>query len=228
MEKKIFIPWAKEFIPEQYLSYLSYDIDTDSYFVIDTIENRKKFKDILPIGFKNIPNLNLNIDLIPKTSWGASLSNSLTKESWDSIRKPIVLAHNNRCQICGLKGKTLSNSIRDVDTHELWSYSKISDPIKIQKLVGFMCLCSSCHLMFHLGFADVIKKQEVTIKRLKMLEKKDDKEIQLKISKIFNVWNERSKHEWMLDLTILKTKPFKDAIIDIKKTDKLNPKNIIF
>lgn len=175
----------------------------DSFYIEDTVENRKKYKEILPIGYSNTP-FKLAIDLIPKKSWGASLSNSLTTASWNSIRKPFIEKYGNRCQICGRKGKDLSNSIKDVDTHELWEYSSLKDDKKIQKLVGFVAVCSSCHLMFHLGFAESINKKETTIKRLQKLEKLSDQEVYKRIQNIFDIWNKRSDYDWIIDISILK------------------------
>ena len=219
--KKIYIPFNEENISSEFKELM--EKEEGSFFVIDTPENRIRFDEYLPLGFRGIKNLDLEINLIPRTSWSASLSNSLTKESWDSIRKPIVESHNNRCCFCGSTGVSLSKSIRDIDTHELWQYSDLNQDPKVQKLIGFICLCSSCHLMFHLGFAETIGKQKQTIKRLKALEKKSDVEIQQKVEKIFNLWEKRSHYSWEIDITrISKNNPIKNSFIKFKNIEKVN------
>ena len=193
----------------------------DSYFVEDTEENRIKYESILPLGFAS-GKIHLQIDLIPKTSWGASLAGSLTPESWASIRKPFIAHYGNRCQICGRRGENLNKTIRDVDTHELWEYFP-SPTAPIQKLVGFVSVCSACHLMFHLGFAESISKKEITIKRLQKIEKLTDKEMDKRVSDIFKLWNQRSDYDWIIDISILKEYGFDN----IKFIDKVNPKDFI-
>lgn len=196
---KIYIPLSEDRIPEDIKMKLHFD---DGYYFEDSTENRVIFNDIMPYGFRTDLEP-IQIDLIPKNSWGASLANSLTKECWDSIRKPFIAKHGNRCQICGQRGKTLSNSIKDVDTHELWEYTPLDQKPKIQKLVGFLSLCSSCHLMFHLGYAKVANKYPATENRLKRLEKLNDSEIKYRIENIFSIWEARSQYNWKIDISLL-------------------------
>lgn len=197
----------------------------DSYFIEDTPENRIKYEDILPIGY-NSGKIHLMIDLIPKTSWGASLANSLTPKSWESIRKPFIHNYGNRCQICGRKGESLSKTIQDVDTHELWSYETLdtNNKIKTQKLLGFIAVCSSCHLMFHLGFAATKGRQEITLKRMQRLEKLSDQDMKLRVERIFNIWEQRSQYDWIVDISILREYGFND----LKFKKKVDPKNFIY
>lgn len=198
--RKIYIALSEDRIPENVKMKLHYD---DGYYFEDTPENRFEFNDYIPYGFREDLEP-IKIDLIPKTSWGASLAGSLTQESWSKIRKPFIAKHGNRCQICGQRGKKLSNSIKDVDTHEIWEYTPLNSNEKIQKLTGFISLCSSCHLMFHLGFAKVSNNYDKTIKRLQKLEKLNDSEVKYRVDNIFNLWEERSKHHWKIDITLLK------------------------
>lgn len=217
---RIYIPMREDLIPENIKSEMHYE---QGYYIENNPANRIKFQDYLPYGFKD--NIKpLQIDLIPKTSWGASLAGSLTSECWSSIRKPFIHYHGNRCQICGQKGKDLSASIKDVDTHEIWEYSPLTAKNKVQTLKGFIALCSSCHLMFHLGFARIKNKGDVTIKRLQRLEKLSDTEIDLRIKNIDDIWAQRSQHEWMIDVSVLRTYGFSE----LKFKDKTDQSKFIF
>lgn len=197
--KKIYIAKFHDDIPQNLKEDLNFD---GSYFFEDTSENRDKFQDIIPYGFKK-DRKPIQIDLIPKNSWGASLSNSLTSDSWNSIRKPFIEQFDNRCQLCGRKGHDLRN-MKDVDTHEIWEYSSLNKKEKVQKLVGFYSLCSSCHLMFHLGFAKSQGLEDITYKRLQKLDCLSDKEMNKKINDIFNLWEKRSAYDWIIDISILR------------------------
>lgn len=216
---RIYIPMREDLIPEEIKQKMQYD---DGYYIENTPENRSAFQPFLPYGFKDVVKP-LQIDLIPKTSWGASLAGSLSSECWSSIRKPFIAYHGNRCQICGQRGTDLSSSIRDVDTHEIWEYSPLSDATKIQTLKGFIALCSSCHLMFHLGFARIKNKGDITIKRLQRLEKLSDKEIKVRIDNIDAIWAQRSEHDWIIDVSILRTYGIKN----IKFNDKTDQSKFI-
>lgn len=198
---KIFIPKKTELIPENIRNKM--DFDGVSYSIENTPENKIEFQNYLPYGFRD-SFTKLQIDLIPKTSWGASLASSLVPEDWSRIRKPFIEHHGNRCQLCGQVGKSASKTIQDVDTHEIWEYSDLPNGNKVQTLKGFMALCSGCHLMFHLGFAKVDNKYDTTIKRLQRLEKLNKEQLNKRLENIFNTWEERSNHEWMIDLKILK------------------------
>ena len=218
---KIYIARREEDIPENIRKELQHE--NGSYFIEDTKENRIKYSDIVPIGFSG-KKIDLNIDLIPRTSWGASLANSLTTESWLSIRKPFIAKHGNRCQICGRKGQSLSKTIQDVDTHEIWEYSDLRESNKKQTLVGFLALCSSCHLMYHLGYASTINKSEITMQRIKRLEKISDQEVRRKIDGIYSVWKKRSNYDWEIDISMLRKYGFNN--LKFKKTEKKT--NIIY
>lgn len=203
---KIYIPLSEDRIPMYIKEKLSFD---DGYYFEDSKENREFFNEYMPYGFrKDIERL--QIDLIPKTSWGASLAGSLTPSSWSALRKPFIEKNGNRCQLCGQRGKAVSKSIQDVDSHEVWSYEETSDGKKIQKLKGMLSLCSSCHLMFHLGFAKVDGKFDLTKRRLQRMEQLTDEEISIRINEIFKTWERRSAFEWEIDISILKECGFTD------------------
>ena len=205
--RKIYIAKESSMIPDEIKKELHKE--NDSYFIEDTKENRLKYESILPLGFSS-RKIELNIDLIPQNSWKASLSNSLTKKSWDAIRKPFIASYGNRCQICGRKGTSINKTIQDVDTHEIWEYSRMDSKVKKQTLVGFVAVCSSCHLMFHLGFAEKIGKQQETIVRLQRLEKLSNTEKDARVAEIFKKWSVRSKYDWEIDISMLRNYGFND------------------
>lgn len=220
---KIYIPRREDLIPDHIKNKMGKE--GDSFYIENTEENKIEFQDFLPYGFRNTFK-EIQIDLIPKTSWGASLSNALVKEDWDKIRKPFIEIHGNRCQLCGQKGKDISNTIRDVDTHEIWEYSKINDKEKVQTLKGFLALCSGCHLMFHLGFAQVNNKYDITVKRLQKLEKLTESQVDKKVEDIFKRWNKRSEFEWKIDITILKDYGINE--LRFKNSKHIEPSKFIF
>ncbi|WP_429036468.1 hypothetical protein [Aeromonas media] len=139
-------------------------------------------------------------ELIPRSSWGSSLANLLTKTSWDKLRHPIIEKHSNSCQACGTKKNTL-------DVHEVWNYEFLSDdndkPLNwgIQHLEGLVCVCKECHEMFHLGLAYSNNRLDEVMERLRAINGWTPTAAQKYCNEVFDRWDEASKIHWILDLS---------------------------
>ncbi len=131
------------------------------------------------------------IDLIPASSWGASLANMLVPASWKKIRD----------QVCALAGGCTECGYTDrLECHEIWSYNSING---IQKLEGFMSLCSLCHETQHLGLAAVRNRGEGAVQRLKSINRLRDNEVGKFVEDIFSRFEDRSKIAWTLDISLI-------------------------
>ena len=84
--------------------------------------------------------MKLEIEPIPQSSWGISLANKLGEKEWDKIRKDVYKKAKCTCIICGEGG--------EMNCHEVWQFDYRK---KIQRLVGFECLCKLCHDVKHFG-----------------------------------------------------------------------------
>lgn len=146
-------------------------------------------------------------DMIPPTSWGASLANLLTKPCWDRIRHPLIESVGCVCSICGLPQRTL-------DIHERWAYyfpvnemEKVGEQQKgqiifgIQRLEGFHPVCSSCHRCFHIGLANVNGELSEVKAILKAVNQWSDREVE----RYIRVVSERARYadqiHWALDVS---------------------------
>ena len=87
------------------------------------------------------PNMKLELEPIPESTWGTSLAQLLPPPIWHDLRREVYAAFNHTCAICGATDKRLH-------CHEKWSYD---DKNHIQKLAGFQCLCEDCHAIKHWG-----------------------------------------------------------------------------
>ena len=85
--------------------------------------------------------IRLEIEPIPESTWGTSLANLLPGPIWDDLRREVYTAFGHACAVCGATD-------RQLQCHERWSFD---DKKKVQKLVGFQCLCSDCHRVKHWG-----------------------------------------------------------------------------
>lgn len=85
----------------------------------------------------------LTIELIPESAWRKNLRAMMSQTQWDKIKDDVAEAAGHRCEICGGRGGR-----HPVECHERWSYDEKS---WVQKLVGLLALCPSCHRAKHLG-----------------------------------------------------------------------------
>lgn len=139
----------------------------------------------------------LTIELIPSTSWFSNLRSLLEKEEWDKIRKGCYKKAAYKCEICGGKGP-----IHPVECHETWDYDEEK---KIQKLVGLIALCPSCHQTKHYGLAMINGKEQSVKKHLMKINSLTEKEVDEYIKLVFEEWKRRNKIQWTLDVSILDT-----------------------
>ena len=165
----------------------------------------------------------LTIELIPKTCWFSSVRTTVTKKDWDKIRFISYEQANNKCEICGDTGKKQGYK-HNVECHEIWEYD---DENKIQKLVGLISLCPTCHQVKHIGRAIAIGKHKQVYAQLMKVNKWTQQQVELHILESFEIHKERSNHQWGLDISILAEEPYNiklknttTRIFEVKKFKK--------
>lgn len=141
------------------------------------------------------PHVELLIELVPQTSWGANVRSKCPKALWDRLRRMSYKRAGYRCEVCGAEGK--------LECHEIWAYD---DAHAVQKLEGLISLCSRCHEVKHAGRVATLEKapgiQRVLLHLCSVNGwKLGQAEAHLK--EAFRVWHARSTHNWTLDLTWL-------------------------
>lgn len=144
--------------------------------------------------------MKLTIELVPQTSWGNNLRSeaNLSKAQWDKLRKASYKQAGYKCEVCGGKG-----SKWPVECHERWEYD---DQNKTQTLKGLISLCPTCHKAKHIGRTLSVEPPHVQSKVLHQLSTVNNltpKETEDYIVQVFEQWNERSQHQWTLDLSWL-------------------------
>jgi hypothetical protein len=137
--------------------------------------------------------LKLTIELVPKTCFYSNVRSEVTRTQWDIIRRQVASKAYNACEICG-------DNFR-IECHEIWHYD---DKKLIQKLVGMTALCKSCHMVKHMGYANVSGNGEKAIAHFMKINKLTRKMADKYIDKAFDIWARRSSKQWELDITHLK------------------------
>ena len=138
-------------------------------------------------------------DLIPQSSWGASLANLLLGSHWQTFRERAIARAEHRCELCDA-----SDAKQSLEAHEMWSYqlpaSMSTKKFGIQKLDDVIAVCKQCHLCFHLGYAQVRGMEDVALRRLKALNKWSDAQLDAYQGAVWTRWQTFSEFSWALDL----------------------------
>lgn len=137
----------------------------------------------------------LTIELVPLTSWYNNVRSKVSKEEWDIIRKKCYKNANYKCEICGGVGNKWP-----VECHEIWEYD---DKKHIQKLVGFVALCPSCHEVKHIGMAEKMGMLQRAMQHLMAVNAINKSQVDKMVEDAFTAWEERSEHNWKVNISYL-------------------------
>ena len=142
----------------------------------------------------------LEIELVPSSVWYSSLYQLLPRNVWYRIKQRLYAEEGRECYICGSREGRFS-------AHEFWQYD---DGALIQRLVAVHHLCNLCHKIKHIGFwchtadgraklkEEGLDRQDL-IKHFSKLNNCTQKEFLEHEDKAFDIWSERSKHQWKQD-----------------------------
>ena len=169
----------------------------------------------------------LTIELVPSTCHFSNVRTTIKPIEWDKIRFISYESAGHKCEICKESGKTQGYK-HNVECHEIWEYDDVNH---IQKLVGLISLCPTCHQVKHIGRAIAIGKQSQCFAQMAKVNKWTPDEIKNHVEQSFEVYKERSKHQWQLDLSLLTEDPYnlkidatKKRIFKVKKYKKKRKK----
>ena len=137
----------------------------------------------------------VTIELVPNTAWGVNVRSEVSAEEWDIIRKKVYRAAGYKCEICGGVGDKWP-----VECHEVWHYD---DEHHAQTLVRMIALCPACHAVKHMGRSFAVGKGSQALVHLAAVNGWSVLEAARYYADAFDVWEERSRHKWRLDLSAL-------------------------
>jgi hypothetical protein len=138
----------------------------------------------------------LSIELVPKSSWLNNVRAIVSQQQWDIIRSRVYSKFYNMCEICGGVGPK-----HPVECHEVWSYD---DETNIQKLESMTALCPNCHMVKHIGLAQINGNYQKALSHFMSINGLGkDKAVKL-INDSFVLWQKRSKKKWTIDVSSLK------------------------
>jgi hypothetical protein len=142
--------------------------------------------------------MKLTIELVPLTCWHVNVRSSVGRKEWDRLKKEVYAKANYKCEVCGRQGSNWP-----VEAHEIFEYDESK---YTQKLTRLIALCPDCHSVKHLGRSIACGNSDRATQHLARVNDWTKEEAEKYIAEQFKVWQERSKHSWKLDLTLLEDK----------------------
>ena len=143
----------------------------------------------------------LTIELIPKSTSYINVRTILPKSQWDRLRKKSYEDANFKCEICGDSGLNQGYK-HPLECHEIWIYQ--SDGT--QYLKGLISLCPKCHLTKHIGRSLKFGKKNILYKHIAKVNKWTKVETENYVGFCFQEHKERSKIDWVVNVSILTSK----------------------
>ena len=137
--------------------------------------------------------LKLQIDMVPRESWGTSLRNGMPRSRWDQLRKQVHAQNGGKCQICGATEK--------LHCHEIWKYNLKA---KQQKLIGLGTICNMCHHVTHFGRSVKLAYEghldiDAVVAHFMKVNGCDLTTFDKHQEKAFALFMKRSEYEWRID-----------------------------
>ena len=141
---------------------------------------------------KKFGDIRLSVELVPRTCWFSNVRSNVRQSEWDKLRKASYGKANNVCEICGKRGEK-----HPVECHEIWLYD---DKRFTQTLKGLISLCPNCHEVKHIGLTSLRGRGEGAKMHLEKTNGWTSEKTEQYLNLIKSIWEERSKHEWNLNL----------------------------
>ena len=139
----------------------------------------------------------LTAELVPSTCWWSNLRSNMPSEEWAKCKAFVRRRSGDRCELCGGRGPKWP-----VECHEVWGYDDVTH---VQSLVGLIALCPPCHEVKHIGRAEAVGNLERATNRLMVANGWTRADVELYLEGVWEVWHQRSSHEWTLDVSWLTT-----------------------
>ncbi|HCI9593706.1 hypothetical protein [Klebsiella variicola] len=139
----------------------------------------------------------LTNELVPRTCWFDNVRSAVSSTDWKRLRQQTARTAGWKCQICGGQGPRWP-----VECHEIWHYD---DDRQCQTLTG----SSRYALVKHMGFSERRGKKDEAVAHLALVNRWSLQGAFDYVDEAFDVWRERSRHAWRLDISWLETQGIK-------------------
>ena len=136
----------------------------------------------------------LNFEMVPDGCWYSNLRSLLSPRQWDAVRKKAYARADGRCMICGAPSKRL-------EAHERWEYDEEN---AVQRLKDIIAVCPACHDVIHIGRTSLLGREAEAQAHFMKVNGATQSEYHAALGEANRVHAERSRHEWVTDISALK------------------------
>jgi hypothetical protein len=150
----------------------------------------------------------LYVDLIPTTCWGRAGRTVLASQhEWNRIRRMVYERAGQACEVCGNTREALAGLgyAPRLHAHERYTYLEHGGT-RVQRLARLVCQCLACDEVTHLGRTSTLGPFYLARARRQILSVNgwSEGELDAHVAQARRVWEERSRWEWELDVTVLR------------------------
>ncbi len=157
----------------------------------------------------------LTIALVPQTSWGRNIRALMGREAWSAFAKEQIYPSTGRlCRVCGGRGPEWP-----VEADEVWRYD---DRTGVQSLHAIVPLCPACHEVRSAGFAVTNGRRRNIVRHLAWVERGSEADAAAVIEAALVTWRKRTRREWIIDLSHMRTRYGIDLVHDRFATDAIH------
>lgn len=139
--------------------------------------------------------MRLTVELVPRTCWYSNVRSEVSRADWEICKQYVRERSGDKCEICGGQGRRWP-----VECHEIWDYN---DQSHVQRLVDLIALCPACHEVKHFGRTEVVGRGRQAFEHLQKVNGWTHSETVDYLQNVNTIWEQRSRHEWTLDIGIL-------------------------
>jgi hypothetical protein len=140
----------------------------------------------------------LFVDLVPSSCWFTNVRSCVSERDWERLRRVIVTRADQQCEIC--RRLPDRDAGRWLEVHERWAYDTAT---LVQSLRRLICVCTDCHQATHYGLATIRGKDAEALSHLRTVLRISKQEAELLVENAFELWSQRSRTTWELDLSML-------------------------
>lgn len=154
---------------------------------------------------------------LPDNLWGVNLRYILKDHIWDELRKECYRSASYLCAVCGIKAKP-------PHCNEQWTLvtPQKNEQHGIVELARLACLCHLCHMIKHLGLANLKGWTDVVASHYSYVNDCTLPEAYESFDNALEAADQNRQHRWAMNLKWLGKKLERDLFIPVRYVEKLN------
>lgn len=142
--------------------------------------------------------MKLAIELIPIPTMNVNVRSHISSYRWRQLSLNVQRRDGYACVICG---RRKGHEVHKLHCHEQWEFD---EELGIQRLVDMISLCFQCHMIKHIGFADMQGwiEQYALIEHFCKVNEVEREQFAIHLDESVQQWIIRNRIDWTVDMSI--------------------------